>query len=132
MKPGRRKGGKIPLCDGSSIPSSPYSWPLAGRQATEEEEAKKDSIAGKISRHLLHTILSIVCRPPRVLGGGGGGGLPSPDAALIVEIEDGLNNSLQTTDYDYGIRNLIANNRLFILCDWYINLDHLYWAHKIQ
>lgn len=109
--------------------------PLAGWQATEEE-AKKDSIAGKIRRHLLHTILSIVCRPPHVLGGGG---LPSPDAALIVKTEEELNNSLQTTEYDYGIRNLIANNRLFSVsislfspCDWYTNLDHLYRAHKIQ
>ncbi|BCR86703.1 uncharacterized protein ACHE_30690A [Aspergillus chevalieri] len=61
--------------------------PLAGKQATDEE-AKKDSIAGKIHRHLLRTILSIVCRPPRVLGGGG---LPSPDTALIVKTEE-LNN----------------------------------------
>ena len=110
--------------------------PLAGKQATGEE-TKKDSIAEKICRHLLRTILSIVCRPPRVLGGGGG--LSSPDAALIVKTEEELNNSLQTTEYDYGIRNLIANNHLFSVsislfspCDWYTNLDHLYRAHKIQ
>ncbi|EYE98965.1 uncharacterized protein EURHEDRAFT_408190 [Aspergillus ruber CBS 135680] len=74
--------------------------PLAGKQATGEE-TKKDSIAEKICRHLLRTILSIVCRPPRVLGGGG---LPSPDTALIVKTEEELNNSLQTTEYNYGIR----------------------------
>ena len=88
VKLGGRKGGKF-----LSVTVVPFRrlrapGPLAGKQATDEE-AKKDSIAGKIRRHLLRTILSIVCKPPRVLGGGGG--LPSPDAALIVKTEE-LNN----------------------------------------
>lgn len=101
VKPGGRKGGKIPLVTVVPFRRLRALGPLAGKQATEEE-AKKDSIAGKIRRRLLRTILSIVCRPPRVLGGGGGGGggLPSPDAALIVKTEEELNNSLQTTEYD--------------------------------